>query len=88
MCDCRNQIEEMLKKFHAENTPANRDHCARLTGYGFGLNNAGIVESSYMPAELSSTRTVKKTGAEKRVTTKINMQFSHCPFCGEKRFTA
>jgi len=88
MCDCKEQIEGMLKERHAKNKPADRDHEAKLMGYGVGVTDSGLVQTSFMPAELYSTRTVKKTGLEKCVTTKINMHFSHCPFCGEKRTAA
>ena len=85
MCDCRNRIEAMLTEHHAQQTPSARDHKAVLMGYGIKITrDLGMAESVFMPAELRSTVTVKKTGAEKRKVDKINMHFSHCPFCGEK----
>ena len=85
MCDCRNRIEAMLAERHAQQTPSARDHKAMLMGYGIKITkDLGMAESVSMPAELISTVTVKKTGAEKRKVDKINMLFSHCPFCGEK----
>ena len=85
MCDCRTQIETMLAERHAQQTPAAREHKAVLAGYGMKITkDLGVVEAVFMPAELRSTVTVKKTGAEKRKVERINMHFSHCPFCGEK----
>ena len=85
MCDCRNRIETMLTQRHAQQTPQAKYHKAVLMGYGFKVTkDLGMAEAVFMPAELCSTVTVKKTGAEKRKVDKINMYFSHCPFCGEK----
>ena len=89
MCNCRTRIEKLLTEHHAAQNPGDKDHKACLTGYGVGITkDNSIVESMFMPVELQSTTTVKKTGVEKRVTAKTNMHFSHCPFCGEKRATA
>lgn len=85
MCDCRIRIEAKLTERHAKQSPSARDHKAELMGYGVKLtNDLGMVEAAFMPAELRSTVTVKKTGSEKRKVEKIHMHFSHCPFCGEK----
>lgn len=85
MCDCRNRIEAMLTDRYARQTPQAKDHKAVLMGYGLKITkDLGVAEAVFMPAELCSTVTVKKTGAERRKVDKINMHFSHCPFCGEK----
>jgi hypothetical protein len=86
MCNCRDRIEKMLTKQHAQIIHSDTDHKAKLMGYGIEFtSDGGVVETSFMPVELYSTRLVKKTGTHRRVTTKLNMHFSYCPFCGEKR---
>lgn len=83
MCDCRADIEKRLTAHYVPKLPDSRDLEARLMGYAITLGSSLSVRA-YMPAEIRHTVTVKKTGAEKRKTEKVNMYFSHCPFCGEK----
>lgn len=84
MCECRERIEGKLKERHIHQNPQAKDHDAKLIGYGFRITDNGCQEACYMPAELRSTVTVKKTGAAKCKVDKINMHFTYCPFCGEK----
>lgn len=83
MCDCRADIEKRLTTHYAQKLPESRDVEASLMGYAITLGS-NLSIRAYMPAEIRHTVTVKKTGADKRKTEKVNMYFSHCPFCGEK----
>ena len=83
MCECRADIEKRITEHYASKLPDSRDVKGKLMGYAITLGDSlGI--KAYMPAEISHTVTIKKTGADKRKTEKVNMFFSHCPFCGEK----
>lgn len=83
MCECRADIEKRLADHYAPKLPDSRQVEAKLTGYAITIG-AGLSIRPYMPAEIRHTVTVKKTGADKRKVEKVNMYFSHCPFCGEK----
>lgn len=83
MCTCRADIEKRLKEHYAAKLPDSRDVEAKLMGYALTLGK-GLGIRAYMPAEIRHTVTIKKTGADKRKTEKVNFYFSHCPFCGEK----
>lgn len=82
-CNCREDLEKRLKDHYAEKLSESREVEASLMGYAFTLGpSLGI--KAYMPAEIRHTVTVKSTGLDKRKTEKVNMFFSHCPFCGVK----
>jgi len=81
MCDCRTRIEHLLTCQMMEETPDAKEHSAHLMGYGIYLSGG---ECIYMPVELRSTVTSKKTGATRRKVEKTDFHFSYCPFCGEK----
>ena len=83
MCGCRADIEKRLTDHSAAKLPESREVEVKLMGYALTLG-ASLGIRAYMPAEIRHTVTVKKTGADKRKTEKINMFFSHCPFCGVK----
>ncbi|MFD2755693.1 hypothetical protein [Comamonas terrae] len=83
MCQCRQDIEQKLTEHYAAKLPHSREVDAKLTGYAITLGT-GLGIKPYMAAEIRHTVTIKKTGADKRKTEKVNMYFSHCPFCGEK----
>lgn len=85
MCECRDDIEKKLTELYAPKLPGSREVEAKLMGYAITLgNDLGLGIRAYMPAEIRHTVTIKKTGADKRKTEKVNMYFSFCPFCGEK----
>ena len=83
MCNCRADIEKKLTEHYAPKLPESRDVEAKLMGYALTLGKCLAIQA-YMPAEIRHTVTVKRTGADKRKTEKVNIYFSHCPFCGEK----
>lgn len=83
MCNFRADIEKRLTDHYKPKLPGSRDVDAKLMGYALTLGK-GLGIQPYMPAEIRHTATIKKTGADKRKTVKVNMYFSHCPFCGEK----
>lgn len=83
MCNCRADIEKRLTDHYTPKLEGSRDVEAKLMGYALTLGK-GLGIRAYMPAEIRHTVTVKKTGADKRKTEKVNFYFSHCPFCGEK----
>lgn len=83
MCDCRQDVEKRLTDHYAAKLGEARDVKAKLMGYAITFG-AGVGTRAYMPVEIGHTVTVKKTGEDKRKTEKVNMFFSHCPFCGEK----
>lgn len=83
MCNCHADIEKKLTEHYTPKLSESRDVEAKLMGYAITLGK-GLGIQPYMPVEIRHTVTVKKTGADKRKTEKVNMSFSHCPFCGEK----
>ncbi len=88
MCDCRRRIETALTERHAKNTPNETEHKAVLQGYGIKLTgDMQMCESVYMPVEMVSTVTSKKTGTARRKIREMQMLFTYCPFCAEKLAT-
>ena len=88
MCNCRSRIENALTERHAQNTPNETEHKAVLQGYGIKITgDMQMRESVYMPVEMISTVTTKKTGTARRRTRKMQMHFTYCPFCAEKLAT-
>lgn len=83
MCECRADIEKRLTDHYAPKLSESREVKAKLMGYAITIG-ARLGIQPYMPVEVSHTVTVKKTGADKRKVEKVNMYFSHCPFCGVK----
>jgi hypothetical protein len=81
MCNCRADIENKLTEHYAQKLAGSKDVEANLTGYAITLGGSLRIRA-FMPAEIRHTVTTKSTGKERRKTEKINMFFSHCPFCG------
>ena len=80
MCDCKKDIEAKLLERFVEQTPAAEGHKVKLQGYGL-IFGAAASERAYMPIEATASHLLKKGGMKSK-TTKQNMFFNFCPFCG------
>jgi len=82
MCNCRTDLEARLLERFKEAEPLATGHEVKLTGYAFifgkQLRMVGV-----MPIEQTADFPLKK-GGTKRKSVKCSMQFTHCPFCGDK----
>lgn len=82
MCDCKEKTEAGLQEEAIRRFPDATDHKAALMGYAIIFGNPCTVRG-YMPIEFTAKHPLKK-GGYKDKTTKMNMQFTFCPFCGVK----
>jgi hypothetical protein len=82
MCDCRSQLEHQLLERFKEKAPEATNHRAALTGFVLLFDPKKVISKGAMPLELTATYP-QKNGGVKRRTTKQQMIFSFCPFCGE-----
>lgn len=81
-CNCRAELEEKLTERFKAQAPEAAEHDVSLEGYGFGIStDCGVVQRGLMTYSAKATYT-SKTGNVRRKTTKGNMVFSYCPFCG------
>lgn len=82
-CNCRDDIEKkLLDRFKAQQLDAT-EHLVTLAGYTFVIVDGDMVETGYMPFALEAVYSLKN-GKTKRKTSRHNMIFSYCPFCGER----
>lgn len=81
-CDCKSRIEEKLLARFKEQSPEATGHEVELKGYGFFLGNSVTIKG-VMPIEAKADFPIKKGGIKSK-TSKQNMAFSYCPFCGIK----
>jgi hypothetical protein len=83
MCDCKTEIEALLKTQLQENYPKATDIEASLSGYSIFFRKGDARLLPCMPIEATYNTTTKR-GTVKPNKLKQTMQFNHCPFCGEK----
>lgn len=83
-CTCRKDLEAKLnERFKALNQNAS-EHEVRLLGYGISISAENtLYEVGLMPAEATAMYPIKNGGVKKK-TTRLNMPFRYCPFCGVK----
>ena len=83
MCECRNVIEEkLLARFKAQ-SPNAANHEVSLDGYGIVIGEK-LSARPFMPATFRADHPLKKGGLKTK-TTRVNMFFTFCPFCGTKQ---
>lgn len=83
MCDCKERIEEKLLARFVDEHPAAQEHSVKLTGFSLIIGDSAIKQKGTMPIEMTAAHPLK-SGAFKAKTTRSNMIFTFCPFCGEK----
>lgn len=83
LCACQSDIEARLLKRFVEQSPEATAHNATLMGYALIYNDNGLVSKGCMPIEFTAVHPLKKGGSKSK-TSKQNMIFSFCPFCGVK----
>jgi hypothetical protein len=81
-CDCQRAIEKMLMERHARQFPNAKSHLVTLSGYGFGVDQSGVLIVGCTPYQATADHQLK-SGITKTKTEKGNMIWSFCPFCGK-----
>lgn len=83
MCDCKQDIEARLLDRFIESNPNAKEHSAKLTGYSLVIIENSIKQKGCMPIEMTACHPLKNGGSKVK-TSRSNMIFNFCPFCGEK----
>jgi len=81
VCDCKARLEKELTERFKTNVPEATGHSVTLQGYGFVIVNNTMGVAGYMPYNAVAAYPLKK-GGTKQKTSRGNMTFSFCPFCG------
>ncbi len=82
-CNCKKELEAKLTEHFKNNTPDASNHAVELKGYAIAIQENAMVQVGVMEYHATNDVPLKKGGA-KRKTTKGNMTFNFCPFCGVK----
>jgi hypothetical protein len=81
-CNCKQELEAKLTANFEKVAPEAKNHNATLQGYGIGITDTGVIERGWMEVRATADYT-SKGGITRPRTTKQNMIFSYCPFCGK-----
>lgn len=80
-CDCHSKIEKRLLDRFKELAPEAKNHQVMLTGYTLLLGKS-LCEIGFMELKATAEHPLKKGGFKEK-TSKENMLFNYCPFCGK-----
>lgn len=83
-CTCREDLEKSLTERFSTHATEATGHSVSLQGYGFAIVGNSMITAPFMEYKATAMYPVKKTGGTKEKTTRGNMMFSFCPFCGVK----
>jgi hypothetical protein len=84
MCECRKTIEAKLKNRFEIETPQATGHEVTLEGYTFVIGERVMTSRPCMPFKKTAFYK-QKNGVPKFKTSRENIIFNFCPFCGEKQ---
>lgn len=80
-CECKTELQVKLLERFKETEPEAQDHCAEIQGYAFIFGKTVTLKLA-TPVHFTGKYLIKKTGLLKEKTTKQNLIFTYCPFCG------
>lgn len=80
-CNCKTELQAKLLERFKETEPEAQDHCIEIQGYAFIFGKTVTLKLA-TPVHFTGKYLVKKTGLLKEKTTKQNLIFTFCPFCG------